>query len=436
MPPDSPTAAPRTIADRARRAGAIALDAARAFRDDRQTHTAASLAYTSFLSIIPLVVLLLAIVDPLARALGVARPDEEILRLVLDYVAPESQAEVGDYVRQTYASLSGSAASLGLLGLGGFLVTSVLLYLNVEDALNDVWRTPRRRPLPVRIVYFWGVATLGPLLLLLSLSVVGGLPFLGALLGAPAARGLLQLALSVGVLTAMYLAFPMASVTVRSALAGGVVAGSLFEATKWGFGLYVEQATTYKSLYGALGAIPVFVVWTYMVWVIALYGAQVARAADARGRRPGKSAPPERVAAALAIESARAFLRGEGPLAASLAASRLGLAPEVVEAAAARLCAAGLLAPVAGDEPRVVPAKDPRSTSASEVLIAARDSAAADGLGGPGLARALASADEALRRGTEGMTLADLAGEAGGPDAGTRRRPSAGSGQGGDAAKE
>ena len=406
------------LKERLREYGRACLGALRAFRDDRQTHTAASLAYTTFLSLIPIAILLVVLVDPIATALdlntqggaGAAagrRPD--ILGRILEYLAPDSQRDLMEFVKRTQSGLSANKAPLGLLGLGGFLVTSILLYLNIEDALNDVWRSPRRRSLPVRIAYFWGVATLVPVLLLLSLSVVSGAPVLSHLFDAPAMRSLFQLAVSGGLLALAYVAFPVAPVTWRAAIVGGVAAGAAFEILKVGFGAYVDLATSYQSLYGTLGAIPVFIIWTYLVWVVVLLGAQLARVVDHGPPRPAVPPPPDRVATAVAIEVARAFLAGEGPTDAGHAAVRLGLPPDAVAAGAERLCRAGLLAPVAGETVRFVPARDPRAVPAIDVLVAARDTGS-DGVGGPALSAALARMDAAARAATAGLTLADLAG--------------------------
>jgi membrane protein len=76
-------------------------------------------------------------------------------------------------------------------------------------------------------------------------------------------------------MTALYMALPNTRVPMRHALVGGMVAGALFELTKLGFTFYVTELANYEKIYGALGTLPVFLIWLYLVWVLVLVGAEV-----------------------------------------------------------------------------------------------------------------------------------------------------------------
>lgn len=68
---------------------------------------------------------------------------------------------------------------------------------------------------------------------------------------------------------------PNTSVKLKSAIVGGLVAGLLFEAAKFGYAIYAAKAIKYSAIYGTLGAIPLFILWIYISWVLILIGAVV-----------------------------------------------------------------------------------------------------------------------------------------------------------------
>ena len=78
--------------------------------------------------------------------------------------------------------------------------------------------------------------------------------------------------------TLLYIVLPNTHVRWRDAAAGGLVAALLFEALKFGFGVYIRNFGAYETIYGALSALPVFLVWMYLSWAVILSGAIVAAA--------------------------------------------------------------------------------------------------------------------------------------------------------------
>ena len=249
-----------------------------------------------------------------------------------------------------------------------------------------------------------------PIVAILSILAVGGAPILGALTHEPMVVRLFQWVMSVLLIGGMYMIFPVARVSWRAAWWGAVVAGSAFECSKWLFELYVSGGTAYAKVYGALAAIPIFIVWTYISWAIVLFGAHLARIVDGGLPKPAQPPPPERLATALAIEAARHYLAGKGPMATADASMRLGVPSDAVDAAARRLCAAGVLAEVErpDESMQVLLTRSPQDTPAIDVLIAARDSGSED-VGGSNLRNALTRMDAAAREATTDLTLAQLA---------------------------
>ncbi len=412
-----------SLGDQAKEVGRVLWGTLKAFRNERGTTTAAALAYSTFLSLIPICLLLLIVVDPLAAALtsdlagsaGVAEGEsgQKFIDAMLGWVAPSSRAEILSYLNDTAAGLRANKGSLGLLGFGGFIVTSVLLFISIEDALNDVWKSPRRRKLGTRIAYFWCVATLVPVAVLFSMTAVSGLPLLGDAMSSAGVQTLLQWCVSVLLMGGMYLIFPVSNVSWRAAFWGAVAAASLFELSKWGFAHYIKTAIAYQALYGSLAVVPLFIVWTYVGWAVVLLGAHLARIVDGGLPKPKTPPAPERVAFAIAIEVARHFLEGKGPMSTADVSAHLAMEPDAVESASKRLCAAGILAeieqPDDGDAVLLLPAKDPRELPAIDLVVAARD-AGNEEVGGIELKEALRLMDDAARAASAGLTLAGLAG--------------------------
>src|SRR3989442_5850452 len=135
------------------------------FREERATQTAGSLTYTTLLSLVPLFTVALAI----TTAFPVF--DEWIGSLqlfVLENVLPDTPAV--ETIVDQINSFTENAARLTAIGIAGFVVTSVMLMLTVDNALNRIFRVQRRRTILQNVFIYWAVITLGPLLIGASLS--------------------------------------------------------------------------------------------------------------------------------------------------------------------------------------------------------------------------------------------------------------------------
>ena len=264
------------------------------FREERVTQTAGSLTYTTLLSLVPLFTVALAI----TTAFPVF--DEWISSLqlfILENVLPDTPA-VNTLIDQIN-SFTENAARLTAIGIAGFVVTSVMLMLTIDNALNRIFRVQRRRSIVQNIFIYWGVITLGPLFIGGSLSstyfalrqAAGVLPF-GFL--TDALFGVVPFVLTCGALTLLYGIVPARRVDWRHALLGGLLAGIGFEIAKRGFAIYLSRVPTYTLIYGAFATIPIFLVWLYLSWVVVLTGAvftamlPVFRSKPERHRVPGE----------------------------------------------------------------------------------------------------------------------------------------------------
>jgi membrane protein len=279
------------------------------FREERATQTAGSLTYTTLLSLVPLVTVVLAV----STAFPVFdHAIESLQQFIVDNVLPDTPGI--DAISDQINSFTRNAGRLTAIGIAGFLVTSVMLMLTVDNALNRIFRVQRRRSILQSVIVYWGVLSLGPVLIGGSLSAS---MFLVGMLGPDfAGRTVLRalpLVFTCAALTMLYGIVPARRVELHHALAGGVLAGLAFEIAKRGFALYLAQVPTYTLIYGAFATIPIFLVWLYMSWLVVLGGAIFTAMLPAYYAKPERHrAPGEGLAEALNVLSILARMHAEG----------------------------------------------------------------------------------------------------------------------------
>ncbi|MBB4285213.1 YihY family inner membrane protein [Roseospira goensis] len=294
-PPDP--GGPRDRLVRLRAAGALlgrmVLD--RTGQDDVM-RVAASLSYTSLLALVPLLAIALAMLTAFPVF-------EEVRGTLLDTLFEVLLPYADDTVRAKVEQFVQAAGGLTALGVVGIAVTAVLLLVTIEAALNGIFGVRTTRAVPGRLLVYWAVVTLGPLLLGASASLSGYLHGLRELAtDGPALLtglgGLLAQAvpwvLAAAAFSLLYLVVPNRPVRPLDALAGGIVAAALVAGLRAGFLIYVTNTGAYQTLYGALAVIPVFLVWMYLSWLAVLAGAVIAavlpswRMRRAEGEAPGR----------------------------------------------------------------------------------------------------------------------------------------------------
>ena len=190
----------------------------------------------------------------------------------------------------------------------------------IEREINAIWGIGVRRPMARRVLVYVLGATLGPVLVGASISVTTWI-FTQSLAAVPMEVTLahfavkaLPLVLSTLALALLYALVPNRRVPWRHAFAGAFAAALAFEGAKHGFAVYVKNVPTYELVYGALAALPVFLIWIYVCWLIVLAGAAITAtltlAADAApGKRRAIGRAPTDVARAVRARLAQAMNR-------------------------------------------------------------------------------------------------------------------------------
>lgn len=267
---------PQDPLDYAGNAGTIARFAVRRAAEKNLTQVAASLTFTTVLGIVPMLAVVLSLFTafPLFNDFRVAL--EEFLTGNL--MPPSVSDSVMSYLNQFAAKASGLTA-VGTLFL---IITSVLLIKTIDEAFNDIWQVERQRPASRRILVYWAIISLGPILAGASLwaSSVVARESLGYIENLP---GVLRFVLSYVPLavtalgfTALFVGVPNRHVLWRDALAGGVGTAIVLEIMREGFTFYLAKFPSYTVIYGAFATLPIFLLWIYLSWLAILFGATVA----------------------------------------------------------------------------------------------------------------------------------------------------------------
>jgi membrane protein len=248
------------------------------FNEDRCTQVAASLTYTTLLSLVPIITIALTVFSAFPVFGNMMA---QVKLFLLTNMVPES---AGKIISVYMTQFSEKAERLTAVGIALLAVTAFMLMLTIDHAFNVIWRVRKQRPLLQRFLIYWALLTLGPLLVGASLSLTSYLVSLsfGWVKDAPLVGGLplnlMPLALTITALALLYLAAPNRAVRFSHALTAGIVAGIAFELMKKLFALYLTQFPTYTLVYGAFAAVPIFLVWVYLSWLVVLLGAVIAAA--------------------------------------------------------------------------------------------------------------------------------------------------------------
>jgi len=260
---------------RVRTYAAFVAAVARRIEADRGFQVAGGLTFTTLLALVPL----LAVILSVSAALPAFDPWMEALqRFVVRNLLPDIDRRIIDRQLAEFTENATQLTALGILFLG---VASLSLILSVDETFSRLFRVAQQRRRAHRLLLYLAVLILAPLLIGASVSMTSWL--VGQSLGLlgqsqPVSDGVLRFvpyAFTCLALTLLYLLVPNRKVAFRHALAGGLFAGLAFEFAKRSFAMYVSYFPTYTLIYGAFAAIPIFLLWIYISWLVVLLGATV-----------------------------------------------------------------------------------------------------------------------------------------------------------------
>ncbi|SNX28699.1 membrane protein [Polynucleobacter meluiroseus] len=242
-------------------------------RGQNLQQVAASLAFTTTLSLVPMLTVASILIGYLP---SVIRIKYAVQGWLLDTYMPGGlNTQVFNYLDQ----FSAKAQSLTLLGISGLVITTLMTMSVIESAFNQIFRVTQRRPIAKKIVIYSAATLLGPILLgvgtylsglLLSASEgwTESLTF-----GFGVFVTVVPILLTMGVFTVVYKILPYAQISWANAFSGALLAAFSFEMMKLGFGIFLTHTAFYKTVYGAFAIFPLALLWIYLTWWITLAGA-------------------------------------------------------------------------------------------------------------------------------------------------------------------
>lgn len=353
--------------------------AAKDFISDRCLLKASALSFTTILSLVPLLALVFAIL----KGFGVQNRLEPMLLRQVAAGSEKAVSSIIQYINNT------DVASLGAAGLITLLLAAGSLFDSIDEAFNDIWGVKETRSMYRKFTDYLSVALVAPLMMLSAASITTSLksqavvlwllsvPWLGAFVF----HGLgFMPYLSIWVALFFFYRFiPNTQVRFRSALVGGVLAGTLWQFAQWGYIHFQMGVTRYNAIYGALSLVPLVMVWIYTSWIVVLFGGEVAWAHQTlRSCRRGLRMTPnhamhEYLALSLFQMIATSFVAGEPARSAEDMAEELDVPTRIVSDLLSFYVDRRFLAQGGGDISAYLPARDIGTLLLDDILTAVRE---------------------------------------------------------------
>ena len=294
--------------------------------------------------------------------------------------------KIHEYIQNT------RSGTLGVTGTVLLIFVGISMLSRIESTFNDIWGVRRGRSWFMRIVLYWGVLSLAPLLLVVAVGLATGshlaatknfiatLPFVGDFLFRVGLQILPVLVLWLS-FAALYILMPNTRVHWGAALVGGLISGLLFHLNSVASVLYVSRVVSNSKIYGGLALVPVFMIGLYFCWLILLFGAQVAYAFENRRayfeerqiehiNQRGR----EFIALRLMTLLGARFVQGEAPPSVAEMGEELRVPSRLLQRILQTLASARLVVETASGDSGYVPARPLEQITCHDVLLALRAS--------------------------------------------------------------
>lgn len=368
---------------------------ARLLQKNRAGPQAAALSYHTIFGIVPLAVVTLLVFQLFPKYSDIGQEIKNAVYTELhlatieypDPANPNATVKLTDnldaIVENVFTGFN--QGTIAILGAIFIIWAAVDLLATIEGAFNHIWGVGRGRRILQRIVNYWAIFTLVPLLaataVYVSTKYAAISEFQKTVMSHTAPMVLSYVVAVVGFFL-LYLVLPNTKVKTLAAIWGAAVAALVWSAAKWAFGLYVTKFIPYNQIYGVLGLIPLGVFWIYVSWLIVLFGLQLTfttqhlRTLDAAEIEAATKKNDEYFIAGeltmmnIAGVLASAFEKGDGAVEAATVSASVNIPEELAEKVLGRLVAAGIAARVSEPKEGYLLARDPAALKLSEVADA------------------------------------------------------------------
>ena len=235
-----------------------------AMKHARLWMVASSLAYTTLLSIVPLLAVSFAIFQVfggMVKLQGALQP--LIAESFSDTMALQISMTIGQFAERINAS------TLGFTGLLALIMTSMSLLSNADKAIHHVWGASIRRSGFQRFATYWLFVTFGPIAIAVAIGTATGIELRWIRI---LPSGLTGFLMTTVVFFCTHRWIPDRPVSLRAALWAAVYTSITFQLVRYGFAIYAKNVVSVHKIYGSLSAIPVFMFWIYLQWLVFFSG--------------------------------------------------------------------------------------------------------------------------------------------------------------------
>lgn len=267
---------------------------ARLLKKNRAGQQAAALSYHTIFGIVPLAIIILMVFQlfPSYSNLGDKAKSfvyEELHLTNIEYTVdanPENSGEkvmltgyIDEIVNNFIVKLD--EGKIALFSAVILVFTALALLFTIEKSFNDIWFVARGRNFLHRVINYWALLTLGPLLIALGIYAstnLGIAEHFHSMVSVKIAKALFSYTIAISAFFLLYFVLPNTKVSAKAAIWGALVSALAWSIAKWGFDLYVTRLipnSPYSVVYGVVGLIPLTVFWIFLSWVIILFGLQL-----------------------------------------------------------------------------------------------------------------------------------------------------------------
>ena len=236
---------------------------------------ASSLAFTSLLSFVPLLTVMFGLFGEISVL-------QNFSTLIQNFIFANFVPEFGQTIEQYIYIFSTKASQLTISGSVFLVLIAMMLLATIDNSFNRIWKIKKKRNPIKRILIYFSLLIIGPLLIGIGLALTSYLLSIPVIADVDTTfnvkthlLGWLPFLMTSIAFILLYILVPNCYVYNKYAVSAGVICAILFELAKYGFGIYVKEMSGYENIYGALAILPLFLVWIYISWVIILFGAHI-----------------------------------------------------------------------------------------------------------------------------------------------------------------
>jgi len=239
-----------------------------------------AMAYITLLSLIPSLAAIFSVISFFTPAMG---KDGAIMEQIKDWLlsnlATGSGENAMNYINDMLSNLN--LASIGWSSFAAMLFTLILQLKQIEVSLNNIWLVRKSRNLITRFLYFWTFLTLGALLVAIIVGSTSGFDFAAILEQAQPEDEVVRKTFFAWIAGFIFFYFlykivPNTTVRWKSAAIGAAVSALSLNLAAHLYGIFISNFANYKAVYGALAALPLFLMWLWICWLIILMGSLIA----------------------------------------------------------------------------------------------------------------------------------------------------------------